>query len=185
MLTTTSPSISGWRPSGGPWASPSRMANARTSVGWLRRRKTRFSSWISRSSVRATESSTPERARSCNMRSAQRRTTTLETPTKGPFRTETTTGESRASPERDLLAILDELLEPDVGERVVDELLDHFERHGADVGAELSRLKHVDRAAHAGHEHFRVEPIVLVDGDDLLDELHPFVRCIVDATDEG
>src|SRR5262249_46703020 len=70
-----------------------------------------------------------------------------------------------ASLERNLLPVFDELLQTDVGERMVCELLDDLERDRADVGSELRRLQHVRRAANARHEHLGVKPVVLVDGE--------------------
>ena len=44
-----------------------------------------------------------------------------------------------------LLPVLQELLEADVGERMLEALLDHRRRHGHDVGAHARRLDDVNR----------------------------------------
>ena len=46
-----------------------------------------------------------------------------------------------------LLPVLQELLEPDVGQRMLEQRLDHRRRAGADVGAHARRLDDVHRAA--------------------------------------
>ena len=47
----------------------------------------------------------------------------------------------------DLFPVLQELLEADVGERMVEQLIDDRRRTGADVGAHARRLDDVDRDA--------------------------------------
>src|SRR5690606_23090181 len=53
---------------------------------------------------------------------------------------------SRAHPLA-LFPVLQEVREPDVGERMVEQRVDHLGRTGADVGAEARRLDDVHRAA--------------------------------------
>src|SRR5690348_10961383 len=90
---------------------PSRIANASTSVGRSFWRKTKLSSWISRSSVKSTDSSASSSSRQASILFAHRRTTDGETTRAALFRIVTRTGTPL---ERDLLPILDELLEADV-----------------------------------------------------------------------
>ena len=83
-----------------------------------------------------------------------------------------------------LFPVLEEVRQADVGQRVLEELIDHLRRARADVGAHLRGLDDVNRMARAGDEHFGLERIVPVDLDDFLDEVHAGLADIVEAADE-
>src|SRR5882724_7954814 len=89
----------------------------------------------------------------------------------------------------DLLAelrpVLEELLEADVGQRVLHELLEHRERQRHDVGAGLRSVDDVKRVADRGREHLRLEPLDPVDLADVPDQVHADVRDVVEAAEEG
>src|SRR5262249_19586981 len=72
----------------------------------------------------------------------------------------------------DLLGVLDELLEADIGQRMLHELREHAERDGADVRAEQRGVDHVRRVAHRRDQHLGLEVVVVVDLHDLLDDVH-------------
>src|SRR4029453_2654274 len=83
-----------------------------------------------------------------------------------------------------LFPILQELLQADVGERMVEHLLDYRRRAGGDVGAQLGRFDDVNGMTAAGDEDFRRELVVAVDRDDLANELHAVGGDVVEAADE-
>ena len=72
-----------------------------------------------------------------------------------------------------LLPVLQKLLEPDRRQGMVEQLIDHGGRAGADVCADARRVDDVDRVAAAGDQHLGRELVVVVDLDDLADQIHP------------
>src|SRR5258708_20856374 len=58
-----------------------------------------------------------------------------------------------------LLPVLQKLLEPDVGERVLDELLQTRNRHRDHLGAGLAAVDHLARAADRGGQHPRLDAL--------------------------
>src|SRR5262245_7797877 len=84
----------------------------------------------------------------------------------------------------DLLPILKEIGQADVGQWVFDQLLHHFERHGGDVRAEPRRFDHVQRVAYAGRQNLGVKSVVVVNLPNLSDQSHAFVADVVQAADE-
>src|SRR5215510_13358137 len=85
----------------------------------------------------------------------------------------------------DLLPILKEIGQADVGQRVFEQLLYHLERHGGDVRAEPRRFDHVQRVADAGRQNLGVKSVVVVNLPNLPDQSHAFVADVVQAADEG
>src|SRR5439155_24517245 len=89
----------------------------------------------------------------------------------------------------DLLAelrpVLEELLEPDIGQRMLHELLEHRERERHDVGPGLRGVDDVQGVADRGGEHLRLEALDPVDLADVADEVHADVRDVVEASEEG
>src|ERR1700722_18219994 len=71
-----------------------------------------------------------------------------------------------------LLPVLEELLQPDRGQRMVEQRLDHRGRTGGDVGADAGGFDHVHRMPAAGHQDLGREVIVGVDLHDLSNQLH-------------
>ena len=69
------------------------------------------------------------------------------------------------------LPILQELLETDVRERMVEQLIDHGRRTGADIGAHSRGFDDVDGMTAAGDEDFGLEVVVLEDLHDLVDQI--------------
>src|SRR5262245_15034375 len=126
------------------------------------------------SSTKATLSSTSSSARCASIFSARRCTARRSTPAKGPPRVATLTLALG-----DFLGILEEALEPHIRERMLEKLLDHLERHRCHVRADERCAHEVDRMADAGREHFRLVVVIVVDGDDLLDQLHAVAAGIV------
>src|SRR5262245_30355488 len=84
----------------------------------------------------------------------------------------------------DLLPILKEIGQADVGQRVFEQLLNHLERHGGDVRAEPRRFDHVQRVADAGRQNLGVKSVVVVNLPNLSDQSHAFVADVVQAADE-
>src|SRR5437667_442719 len=80
--------------------------------------------------------------------------------------------------------VVEELLEPEVRQRMLHELLEHGERHRHHVRARLRRVHHVERVADRRGEHLRREPLDPVDLTDVADEVHADVRDVVEATEE-
>src|SRR5690606_32792945 len=151
----TSPSSSG-SPAIRGAGSPSRMAKASTSVGRFFPRKVRLSSWMAGSSTSARLSSTAPRSRAASIFWARRARVRGSTPAKGPPRVVTWTS---ASALRDLLGILEEPREPDVGEGVLEQLQDDAEGDRRDVGADEGRLHEVHRMTHASGEDLRLDVV--------------------------
>ena len=91
------------------------------------------------------------------MRRAQRADHELGDTAKWPV-TNGNEGRQRTSaqPSGIFLASSRNFLRPMSVSGMLGELLDHLEGEGADVGAELRGLEHVDRVAHAGHQHLGV-----------------------------
>src|SRR5690606_14525010 len=96
------------------------------------------------SSTSAMLSSTPSRPSRASILWARRRMTAGSAPRWGPPRTLTATAFCAwGSALRDLLGILEELGEPGVRQRVLEQLLDHREGHGGHVRADERRLHEV------------------------------------------
>src|SRR3990170_1432660 len=74
-----------------------------------------------------------------------------------------------------LVPIVQELLEPDVGERVLHQLLEDGERHGGHMGRRQGRVHDVERIPDGRGEYLGLEAVVRVDLDDLADQIHPDV----------
>src|SRR5438128_6826963 len=83
-----------------------------------------------------------------------------------------------------LLPILQEFLQADVGERMLEQLVDHRRGHRHDVGAHPRGFDHVNGIAHAGDEHFGGVIGVVEHVDNLADDLHPLVADVVEAPDK-
>src|SRR5688572_16830472 len=83
-----------------------------------------------------------------------------------------------------LLPVLEEALQPDVGERMLEALLDHRRRRGHHVGTHPRRLDHVDRMADTGDQHLGRVLEVVEDVDDLADQAHPGGADVVEPADE-
>src|SRR3569833_3268357 len=71
-----------------------------------------------------------------------------------------------------------ELLEPLVGQGMLDQALDHVGRNGGAVGPGHRRVGHLARSADRGGQDVGVELVVVVDRLDLADKLHA-VRAVV------
>src|SRR2546427_5500989 len=80
--------------------------------------------------------------------------------------------------------VVEELLEPEIRQRMFHELLEHGERHRHHVRARLRRVHHVERVADRPAEHLRREPLDPVDLTDVADEVHADVRDVVEAPEE-
>ena len=76
----------------------------------------------------------------------------------------------------DFLPVLQELLEADVGERVVEQLIDHRRRTRAMSAPMRAASIDVNRMAAAGDQHFGRELVVVVDLDDLANQIHAVGR---------
>src|SRR6266581_6825456 len=85
---------------------------------------------------------------------------------------------------RDLLPVVQEPLQPDIGQGVLRHLLQDVERQGDDVRAELRGLNDVERMADRGDEDFAIPFVVPEDRDDLADHLHPVLAHVVEPADE-
>src|SRR5262249_9285988 len=98
-------------------------------------------------------------------------------------------GPPARAPASDLLAelrpVVEELLEPDVRQRMLHQLLEHRERDRHDVGAGLGGVDDVERVADRGSEDLSLEALDAVDLTDITDQIHPNVRDVVEAAEEG
>src|SRR5262249_24098315 len=72
-----------------------------------------------------------------------------------------------------LTPVLQELVEPLIGQRVIEKHVQDFERHGPDVRASRRRIDNVNRRPQGCGQHLRFEAVVLVDMHDLPDQIHP------------
>src|SRR5262245_49875510 len=87
--------------------------------------------------------------------------------------------------------ISQELLDPDIGQRVLHTLLEHLERAGGDIGAGQRRVDNMARVADRGRQYHGLDlGVVAVDLHDLADELHALHARIIypaneRADDEG
>src|SRR5262245_62375660 len=84
-----------------------------------------------------------------------------------------------------LLPILQELLQPDVGQRVVEQGIDHRRRAGCDVGPHARRFDNVIWVSAAGDENLRRVLVVVEDLDDLANHFHAVRGDVVQPADEG
>src|SRR5882724_11682140 len=85
---------------------------------------------------------------------------------------------------RQLLPVLQEFLQADVGERMLDERLEDGKRHGRDVGPQARGLDHVQGIPDAGGQDLALEVVVVEDGPDLAHDLHAYVADVVEPADE-
>src|SRR2546430_9119746 len=85
---------------------------------------------------------------------------------------------------RDLLPIVQESLQADVGQGVLGHLLEHVEGERDDVRAELRGLDHVDGMSDARHQDLPVPVVVPENPGDLPDALHALLADVVEPSDE-
>src|SRR5438128_9443285 len=85
---------------------------------------------------------------------------------------------------RHLRPVIQEPLQPDIGQGVLRHLLQHVERHRDDIRAEFRRLDHVEWVSDRCDEDLAVPVVVPEDLDDLADDLHALLAHIVQAADE-
>src|SRR5213594_1711792 len=85
---------------------------------------------------------------------------------------------------RQLLPVLEELLQADVGERMLDQGLQHGKRHRGDIGPDARGLHDVQGVPDAGGQDLALEVVIVEDGPDLADDVHPDVADVVQAADE-
>src|SRR5687767_12610438 len=83
-----------------------------------------------------------------------------------------------------LLPVLEEPFQPDVGQRMLEALLDHRGRRGHDIRAHPRRFDDVNRMADAGDEHLGRVLEVVEDVDDLADQGHAGGADVVEPADE-
>src|SRR5512147_2493754 len=82
------------------------------------------------------------------------------------------------------LPVSQELLDPDIRERMLHELIDHAEGDRCDMRAGKGRVHDMERIPDARDDHFRREPVVLVDIHDLPHEVHADVADVVQPAHE-
>ena len=82
------------------------------------------------------------------------------------------------------LVVRQEFLQPDGGERMVEQGKDGAQGACGHVGAYLRALDDVHRMTHTGSKDLRIEAVVVIDGADLLDQLHAIRADVVQAADE-
>src|SRR5437667_44787 len=85
---------------------------------------------------------------------------------------------------RHLRPVVQEPLQPDIGQGVLRHLLQHVERHRDDVRAELRRLDHVERVSDRCDEDLAVPVVVPEDLEHLADDMHALLAHVVQAADE-
>src|SRR3989475_11873546 len=85
---------------------------------------------------------------------------------------------------RDLLPIVQESLQADVGQGVLGHLLEHVEWERDDVRAELRGLDHVEGMSDARNQDLTVPVVVPENLGDLSDDLHSLLAHVVEPSDE-
>src|SRR5215471_8650314 len=83
-----------------------------------------------------------------------------------------------------LLPVLQELLDAFVREGMLQQLVENLCRHGTDIRAKESGLHDVNRIPYGRDQDFGLEFVVVEDGHDRLDELHPVFADVVETPDE-
>src|SRR6185369_17573328 len=68
-----------------------------------------------------------------------------------------------------------------VRQRVIEELIDHFERHRRNVCAHPSRLDHMNRVPQTRSENFSLPRIVLVNLNDVLQQQQSVLADVVET----
>src|SRR5438552_13300628 len=71
-----------------------------------------------------------------------------------------------------LVPVVQELLEPDIRQRMLHEHLEDRERHGRHVRARLGRVDDVQRVADRRRQHLRLETVDAVDLTDIAHQVH-------------
>src|SRR5688500_12143534 len=67
---------------------------------------------------------------------------------------------------------------------MIEQLIDHLERHGRNVCAETCRFNHVNRMAQARCENFRLPTVVLINLNDVLKQVEAVLADVVQAAKE-
>src|SRR5262245_49403552 len=80
--------------------------------------------------------------------------------------------------------IIQEFLVTDIGQRVLEHLGYHAERHRRNVCSHACRVNYVDRTANACHQYLGLEIVVVEDLDQLSDQFHPDMANVVQASDK-
>ena len=86
---------------------------------------------------------------------------------------------------RDSLPILHKALETVRGQGMIEHRIEDFEGNRSHVRAHESCLNHVHRVAYRCDEHLRLKIVVVVDGDDILDQPHTVGRNVIETTHKG
>src|SRR5437660_1208203 len=86
---------------------------------------------------------------------------------------------------RNLFPIFQELLDSFVRERMLQQLIEYFRRHGADIGATEACLDDVHGIADGRDQHLSLEFIVVEDRHDIADQVHSILADIIQAADKG
>ena len=90
-----------------------------------------------------------------------------------------------ATSDWNLFGILKKPRQTDVRQRVLEQLSDDFERDGRNMRADERRLYEVRRITHTRRQNFRRKIVVVIDGDNLLHQVHAISPSIINATNEG
>src|SRR5690349_19372731 len=85
---------------------------------------------------------------------------------------------------KDFVVVFQELIEPFISERMIEQHIYHFERHRANVSAGLRRFHHVQWGTERGRQHLRRKVVVPVDSDDVSNEIHSFGADVIQASNE-
>src|SRR5215213_5673541 len=71
-----------------------------------------------------------------------------------------------------------------VRQRVIEELIEHFERHRGDVSSKPRSFDYVNRMAQARRQNFRFPIVVLIDLDDVLQQDQSVLADIVETAEK-
>src|SRR5262245_15323429 len=74
--------------------------------------------------------------------------------------------------------------QPDVRERVLHAVLNHLQRAGRHIGPRQGAVEEVVGVADGRREDLGFEAVVVVDGTDRPDQLHPILADIIEPPDE-
>src|SRR6266478_1550599 len=68
---------------------------------------------------------------------------------------------------------------------ILEEHFEPLERHGGNVRTGRGRFDHMRWRTHGGGEDLSLEAVILVNGDDAADQVHPGLTDVVESPHEG
>src|SRR5713226_6038563 len=84
----------------------------------------------------------------------------------------------------DLVVILQELFQALIRERVIEEHIQNFERHRSNLRSRHRCLDHVCGRPQRSRQNLRLEAVILVDGRESANQIHPGPADVINPADE-